>query len=45
MTDRLRRRCETKDEGVGIRLATSQEPKALKGRAHICLEPDETRDG
>jgi predicted enzyme related to lactoylglutathione lyase len=44
--------CAPGDEEVGIRLATSQalffqrvaEPKAVKNRAHICLEPDETRD-
>ena len=46
--------CAPGDEEVGIRLPTSTsqalffqrvpEPKAVKNRAHICLEPDETRD-
>jgi hypothetical protein len=44
--------CSPGDEEVGIRLPATQalffqrvpEPKAVKNRAHICLEPDETRD-
>jgi len=44
--------CSSGDEEVGIRLPDSQalffqrvpEPKVVKNRAHICLEPDEMRD-
>jgi predicted enzyme related to lactoylglutathione lyase len=45
--------CAPGDDEVGIRLLTNQalffqrvpEPKTVKNRVHICLEPDETRDG
>ena len=44
--------CQPDDDEVGIRLPNSQalffqrvpEPKSVKNRAHICLEPDEMRD-